>query len=346
MHWTRRSILSLTTLAIISTTTPAGAAAAVSPAPDWVKPALRYLVENELLDRDTFRPNQSMTRADFKTLMKKAFGGGYSRDKGTVTAGEVSAALVRSLGKKPVADVLVQAKSPDGWAPKVSSRFGSEIVARELGLRHDRPTTEEKFEASASHPMRQADIAYAVWRAKTSPSLYGADALADFSLSNYSETRRKVVEFAMSMVGTPYVWGGEWPTATETGYPYGAQPAGGVDCSGFLWYVLQKKSANYSPVDRPYAGWSIPERSSYDMAGAIPREKRLSYRELAPGDIVFFSADGGDAKASTIYHAGLYLGKGWMIHSSGGRAGISIGELGPGSYWNDQFTWGRRIIPT
>ena len=346
MHWTRRSILSLTTLAIISTTVPAGAAVSVSPVPDWVKPALSYLVQNDLLERDTFRPNQSMTRAAFKALMKMAFGGGYSRDKGTVTAGEVSAALVRRLGKEPVADVLVQAKSPDGWAPAVPSRFGSEVVARELGLRHDRPTTEEKFEASASLPMRQADIAYAVWRAKTSPSLYGADALADFSLSNYSETRRKVVEFAMSMVGTPYVWGGEWPTATKSGYPYGAQPAGGVDCSGFLWYVLQKKSASYSPVNRPYAGWSIPERSSYDMAGAIPRDKRLGYKELAPGDIVFFSEDGRDARPSSIYHAGLYLGKGWMIHSSGGRAGISIGELGPGSYWNEQFTWGRRIIPT
>ena len=346
MHWTRRAILSLTTLALISTTVPASAAVSVSPPPEWVKPALRYLVENGLVERDTFRANQSMSRADFKALMKKAFGGGFSRDMGTVTAGEVSATLVRMLGKKPVADVLTQAKSPDGWAPRVSARFGSEVVAREMGLRHDRPTTEEKFEASAGLPMRQADIAYAVWKAKTSPSVYGADALLDFSLSNYSETRRKVVEFALSMVGTPYVWGGEWPTATESGYPYGAQAAGGVDCSGFLWYVLQKKSASYSPVDRPYAGWSIPERSSYDMAGAIPREKRLGYRELAPGDIVFFSADGRDAKASSIYHAGLYLGKGWMIHSSGGRAGISLGELGPGSYWNDQFTWGRRVIPT
>jgi len=342
MTWTRRSILALTTLAIISTSAPAGAAQ--STVPDWVKPALSYLVQNDLLERDTFRPNQSMDRADFKILMKKAFGGGYSRDKGTVTAGEVSAALVRRLGKESVADVLSQAKSPDGWAPHLSSRFGSEIVARELGLRHDRPTTEEKFEASSALPMRQADIAYAVWKAKTAPSMYSADALIDFSFSNYSETRREVVEFAMSLVGTPYVWGGEWLTATPAGYPYGTQPAGGVDCSGFLWYVLQQKSANYAPVGRAYNGWSIPERSSYDMAGAIPRDERLGIKELKPADLVFFAPEGRDAKASSVYHAGLYLGNGWMIHSSGSRAGISLAEIGDGSYWNDQFTWGRRII--
>lgn len=343
MTWTRRAILSLTTLAIISTTLPVHAA--LSTAPDWVKPALRYLVENDFLERDTFWPNQSMSRAEFKALMKGAFGGGYNRDKGTVTAGEVSAALVRRLGKDPVADVLTQAKSPDGWSPKVSSRFGSEIVARELGLRHDRPTNEEKFEASSALPMRQADIAYAVWKAKTAPSIYSADALTDFSLANYSEQRQEVVEFAMSLVGTPYVWGGEWPAATKSGYPYGAQPAGGVDCSGFIWYVLQKKSSSYSPVDRPYAGWSIPQRSSYDMAGSIPKDKRLGLKDLKPGDIVFFAPGGRDARASSVYHAGLYLGKGWMIHSSGSRAGVSLAEIGPGAYWNSQLAWGRRIIP-
>lgn len=343
MHWTRRSILSLTTLAIISTATPTSAAPATIP--EWVKPALTYLVGNDLLERDGFRPNQSMERAEFKALMKKAFGGGYSRERGTVTAGEVSAALVRRLGQEHVADVLEQAQSPDGWAPQVPNRFGTEIVARELGLRHDRPISEDRFEASSTLPMRQADVAYAVWRAKTSPSTYGADALVPFSLPDYDETRRKVVEFAMSLVGTPYIWGGDWPTPTPSGFPYGAQDAGGVDCSGFLWYVLKEKSAAYSPVGRPYKGWSFPERASYDMAGAIPREKRLGYKELEPGDLVFFAPAGRDAKASSVYHAGLYLGKGWMIHSLNGRAGVSIGAIGPGSYWNDQFTWGRRIIP-
>ena len=140
------------------------------------------------------------------------------------------------------------------------------------------------------------------------------------------------------------MWGGEWPLATKAGYPFGAQVHGGFDCSGFVWYVLQKKSESYQPTDRPYAGWSIPERSSYDMAGAIGRRKRLSLKEMKPADIVFFAPGGRDAKASSVYHAGLYLGNGWMIHSSGGRAGISLAEIGPGSWWNDQLAWGRGAI--
>lgn len=328
---------------MISTIVPAHAATG-SIAPEWVKPALRYLVDNDFLERDTFWPNKAMSRADFKALMKKAFGGGYRREKGAVTAGDVSAALVRRLGKAPVADILTQAESPDGWSPQVPNRFGSEIVARELGLRHDRPTTEEKFESSSGQAMRQADVVYAVWKAKTSPSMYSADALTGFSLSNYSAKRRQVVEFALSLVGTPYVWGGEWPAATSSGYPYGAQPAGGVDCSGFLWYVLQKKSSSYSPINRPYAGWSIPQRSSYDMAGAIPKNERLGLKELKPGDLVFFAPGGREAKASSVYHAGLYLGKRWMVHSSGGRAGVSLAEIGPGAWWNGQLAWGRRVI--
>lgn len=329
------------TTALLATTVPAANAAA---APEWVRPALRYVVDQGYLERSAFYPNRAMKRADFKKLMKKAFGGGYRRERGKVTAGEVSAALVRRLGRGAIAKQLNATKSPDGWDPEVGTRFGTEVVSRELGLRRDRPTSEEALEASASEQMRQADIIWAVWRAKTSPSLYGADALARFSLRNYNETRRRVVKYALSLVGSPYVWGGEWPDATPSGYPYGAQVHGGFDCSGFIWYVLQKKSSSYRPMNRPYAGWSIPERSSYDMAGAIGRRKRLAFDQLKPADLVFFAPNGKDSKPSGVYHAGLYLGNGWMVHSSGGRAGISLAEIGPGSWWSSQLAWGRRVV--
>ncbi len=344
MMWTRRSILSLLALVLSISVLPVAPVSAGTRAPEWVRPALRYLVDNGHLDRSTFQVNEPMKRAAFKALMKSAFGGGYRRKRGKVKAGEVAAALVRRLGKGAIADQLKQTKSPDGWQPQVGGRFGTEVVARELGLRRDRPTTEESLESSAGDFMRQGDIVWAVWKALTAPSLYSADALADFQLSTYGESRKKIVEFALSLVGTPYIWGGEWITKTPSGYPYGAQATGGVDCSGFVWYVLQQKSASYSPIDRPYEGWSIPERSSSQMAGAIGKRKRLSFSELKPADIVFFAPKGRDATASEVYHAGIYLGNGWMVHSSGSRAGISLAEIGPGAWWNSQFTWGRRVV--
>ncbi|HEV3472631.1 MAG TPA: NlpC/P60 family protein [Actinomycetota bacterium] len=341
MSRTTRSILSLLASAMLWTIVPV-AEAGPRPLPEWVRPAVRYLVDQGVIDRESFRPNQPMTRAAFTTVMQEVFGGFYQRDGGEVTVAEVSAALVRALGQGETARLLKRAQSPDGWKPDTAPYSGTEIVAREMGLRYNRLESEDELEMSATEPMRQADIAYSVWKAKTAPATWGADALRGFGFAEYSETRREVVEFALSLVGTPYVWGGEWPGSTPEGYPFGGQAHGGFDCSGFAWYVLKEKSESYRPLGRSYQGWSFNERSSAEMAKAAP--VRLGYRKLLPGDVVFFSPDGREAKASSVYHAGIYLGGGWMVHSSGSRAGISLGQIGSGSYWHDQFTWGRRII--
>ncbi|HEU4480693.1 MAG TPA: NlpC/P60 family protein [Actinomycetota bacterium] len=340
MQGTRRIALGII---FVLATSALPANAVVTAVPEWVRPAKRYLVDNKALDPDTFRPNDPMKRADFAHMIDKTFGGGYGRSRGKVRAGEVAATLVRLVGRKPLARALSSAKSPGGWDPELGRRFGTEIVARELGLRHDRPTDEEAEESSANEPMRQADVAYAVWKAATAPNLYAADALRSFELSDYRGVRRSVVKFALSMAGTPYVWGGEWPAKTPSGYPYGAQPAGGMDCSGFIWYVLQEKTSSYSPA-RPYRGWSLPQRSSSEMAKATPKGKRLRYREFLPGDIVLFAPKGRDSSPADVYHAGLYIGGGWMVHSSGSRAGVSLASIKRGSWWRDQILWGRRVI--
>ena len=251
---------------------------------------------------------------------------------------------MRTLGKAGAARALRSATATDGWSPQTNKWFGFEIVAREMGLRHDRPTSEEKFEASAGTKMAQADIAYAVWKARTSPALRNADALTSFRYGNLDGARKKVVQFAVSQVGKPYVWGGEWPRPTPAGYPYGAQVAGGFDCSGFVWYTLRKKESSWSPLNRGYRGWALPERSSAEMAKATPAAARLPYGRLRPGDVVLFAPRGSDSRPADVYHAGLYTGKGWMIHSSGSRAGVSVASIAPGTWWHSQIIFGRRVI--
>lgn len=326
------------TASLLATSAPAHAAV-----PSWVKPALDYAVSKNYIKRDSFKTNKPMPRSRFRTIMGKAFGGGYNGSSGYVRAHEVSKALVRALGRAHIAKRLADATSPDGWDPGMGMRFGNEVVMRELGLRHDRDTSEEHLETSAGERMRQADVIYAVWKAKTAPSLWGADALANFSLPSMTAAKRRVIRYAMSLVGTPYVWGGEWPTATPPGYPYGAQPHGGMDCSGFVWQVLKSKNSSWSPP-RKYNGWTLDERSSAQMATATPKDKRIGYGKLRVGDVVFFASGGRDASPSTVYHAGIYMGKGWMIHSSGSRAGASIGSIAPGSWWHDQIVFARRVI--
>lgn len=310
--------------------------------PEWARPAVKYLKDHGALDLDSFDPGEPMPRTTFSKMMSKTFGGGYSRTKGNVRTGEVDAALVRALDRQSVADYLDDLKSADGWKPDTGKWFGTEIVVREMLLRHDHSTDEEGLELAPNDPMSQADTAYSVWKAATSPSTWGADALQSFTLPKLDETEREVVNFAFQQVGTPYIWGGEWPDATPSGYPYGAQPHGGFDCSGFSWYVLQKASSSWDPQGRPYSGWSIPGRSSSQTAGAT--KNHLSFKELTTGDLLFFASGGPTASASSVYHAGVYLGHGWMIDSSGSQAGVSLSFTGKGSWYRDQFAWGRRVL--
>ncbi|MGV9600027.1 C40 family peptidase [Streptosporangium sandarakinum] len=88
---------------------------------------------------------------------------------------------------------------------------------------------------------------------------------------------KKAVEWAMSKRGTPYVWGG-------TGH-------GGFDCSGLM--------------QRAYgaAGIKLP-RVTYDQYAAF--HKKVSWNNLKPGDLVFFSGLG---------HVGMISRPGYMVHA-------------------------------
>jgi cell wall-associated NlpC family hydrolase len=335
---TTRTIVSLLSVTTLSWAAPA----AQAKTPDWVKPAVTFLADHDYLSRSTFAAHRSMRRADFRSLMHKAFGNGYNRKRGRVTAGEVSAALSRALHDSSIVDHLDSLASPDGWTPDLNPRFGAEVMSRELGLRHDWPLSDDRYESSTDQHMRQADVAYAVWQAKTSPDTYSGDLLGNLALPDYGSTRRKVIKFALSLVGKPYIYGGEWGSRTPSYYPYGAQVHGGFDCSGFVWYVLRQKTSNYQPLHRHYAGWKLDDRTAAQMAAGAAR--RLTYRRFRPGDLVFFGPYGRDSSAASVYHTGIFLGRGWMVHSSGSRDGVSISFIGRNSWWHSQIAWGRRII--
>jgi cell wall-associated NlpC family hydrolase len=90
---------------------------------------------------------------------------------------------------------------------------------------------------------------------------------------------------------------------------------------------------------RPYHGWSLPQRSSKDMATAIKKEDRIAYKDLRPGDLMFYDGD----KDGTIDHVDTYLGNGWAFDSSSYLGGVVIIQVSSGWY-RDHFTWGRDII--
>lgn len=101
-----------------------------------------------------------------------------------------------------------------------------------------------------------------------------------------------IVGLAYSLVGSPYVSGGNGP--------------GGFDCSGFVQYVYAQNGIHVS-------------RSSYTQAYdgyAVP------YSEAQPGDILSWGYGPG-----SITHSALYVGNGLMIHATNPRQGVLLSDV-------------------
>jgi cell wall-associated NlpC family hydrolase len=77
------------------------------------------------------------------------------------------------------------------------------------------------------------------------------------------------------------------------------------------------------------------------MSGEVPRSKRIAFAKLQPADIVFFGRLGPRTRPNEVDHMGIYLGSGWMIHSS--RHGVELSPIADGSY-RERFAWGRRPL--
>lgn len=100
-----------------------------------------------------------------------------------------------------------------------------------------------------------------------------------------------VVSIAYSLLGSPYVSGGNSPS--------------GFDCSGFVQYV-------YS-----LTGTSISRSSSTQIHDGLG----VPYEEAQPGDILSWG------NGSSPSHSALYVGNGQMIHASNPRQGVIISDV-------------------
>ena len=151
---------------------------------------------------------------------------------------------------------------------------------------------------------------------------------ATFDLPALGANQLRILRTAVTQLGQPYVWAGETEGSQSEGH-------GGFDCSGFTI-----RSVNQSGVP---AGdiLTINERTSYAQSD-IPAARRIGRAQLQPGDAMFFAPSSGATRPADNYHAGVYMGNGWFIHSSGGNAGVAISTLD--GWWGSSFTWGRRAL--
>jgi cell wall-associated NlpC family hydrolase len=316
--------------------------AATAASRSWALPQIKVVTAKGLMGGTTsgFRPDDPLTQGELADLVQGLGGKPVSTpaDPGApATLGQLDAQLVRGLGLLSVARDFTAAARAAGLAPR--SGFGTEVVARLLGLRVNHPTSEDDLELRPTDPATRAEAAYSAARvlAFTGGEVDYVKSLATtFQLPSLTGLQRDVVQTAISLVGYPYVWGG---TSERPQDPFatGKQVPGGFDCSGFVWRVYKLQA--YAGAEA--LGATIKGRSTYAMSAEVKRPQRIPLARLEPGDLLFFGAHGPRSKPAEIDHAGIYLGNGWFVQSS--EQGVALSTL-TSAWYAARFAWARRPL--
>ena len=120
---------------------------------------------------------------------------------------------------------------------------------------------------------------------------------ADASALTIGQRALKVAE---SKHGDPYSWGATGPNS--------------FDCSGLTYYAFR------------HVGRHLPRtaQAQYD------RVKHISYRQLRPGDLVFFHY------GSSVYHVGIYAGHWEIWHAPHSGSYVKLERI-----WTHEVWFGR-----
>jgi cell wall-associated NlpC family hydrolase len=161
----------------------------------------------------------------------------------------------------------------------------------------------------------------------------------DVGIGDASKNGTNMTQFALNQIGYPYIYAGEWNAKSPAGYCCGSQPQGGFDCSGFVWWVIKKHEDGYNAAQfhPDYKGWVLHERGSSQMAQMTTI--KLTWSQLGPGNLMFQASNGG-TRWQDVDHVAIWLGNGWIIHSTDG--GPQLEWAGDGWY-KDNFVFGRAL---
>jgi cell wall-associated NlpC family hydrolase len=123
-----------------------------------------------------------------------------------------------------------------------------------------------------------------------------------------------MVVVALSLIGTPYRFGG-------------ASPEAGFDCSGLVKYILGLSS----PI-------TLPRNSDEMFRMGSGRSIELS--ELKAGDLLFFRVGG----KKRINHVAVYIGEDRFVHAPSTGGFVRVDKL-DSKYWMRWFTGAKRVLP-
>jgi cell wall-associated NlpC family hydrolase len=129
--------------------------------------------------------------------------------------------------------------------------------------------------------------------------------------ANLKAAANDVLFQAISLVGTPYRYGGD-------------NPASGFDCSGLIQYVFLNS-----------AGLKLPRTTAELIAIEAPIIKK---DRLYPGDLVYFNTLG-----DRVSHVGIYVGERRFVHSPSTGGTVRMDNL-DNPYWQQHYVEAKRVL--
>jgi cell wall-associated NlpC family hydrolase len=329
----RRLILFACVLALFTVVSTAGAA----PSRSWAATEIKAVVESGLMSTSVgeFRPTDPLTQSELAVVLS-SFGLEISAPEPNrpVTMRELDAKLVAAAGMKQEALDLKLAMVYAGLTP--GTWFGTESVARLLGFRINHTKDQEHLELQLNQPATRAEAAYSIARLLEldfEEVMEVRETVQSFALPAMTPVQRTLIGRAAKFVGTPYVWAG---TSERKQKLAGRMQPGGFDCSGYVWRVYKLEPTAGAPA----LATKLKGRTTYEMSAEIGKKARIPLARLQPADIVFFGDRGTKSKPSEVGHMGIYVGNGWMLHSSD-RGTTLIPMTG---WYEQRFAWGRNVL--
>lgn len=132
---------------------------------------------------------------------------------------------------------------------------------------------------------------------------------------NASASHDDMVVVALSLIGTPYRFGG-------------ASPDTGFDCSGLVQYILGLSS----PITLP--------RNSDEMF-RMGQGHSIALSELKAGDLLFFKVGKNSRR---VNHVAVYIGEDRFVHAPSTGGMVRVDKLDT-RYWMRWFTGAKRVLP-
>lgn len=328
-----RRILVLACL-VISFATAGTAGARPIGGTSWAAPQIQAVVGAGLMSPSTsdFRADDPLTAGELAVVLGAlGFEIAVTDPYRLVTVRELDAQLVTAAGLRREARDLRLIAVAAGLAP--TPWLGTETVARMLGLRINHLRDQEQLELPLSAPATRAEAAYSIARLiaiQESELEAVRQAAGAFAFPELTVWQQTVLGRALRLVGSPYVWAG---TSEKPQQLFNQVLPGGFDCSGFVWRVYKLEPF----TGAPNFGALLKGRTTYAMSGEVPRSARVTRELLQPGDLVFFGSRGRRSKPAEIGHMGIYIGSGWMAHSS--NSGTTLAPMT--GWYETRFAWGR-----